>query len=101
VEHGWEKIGQGVRKNPGSSSSLACFAPVIAGEKYLVTLTLSDVISGGVHPGAGAGPLQAFLSTNGDHVCEIVAGSDNARFGLLASADFSGVVLRLNAELSH
>ena len=52
---GWTFAGRGVLHEPGSSSSVSCFSPVVGGETYKIEVELAKVISGGVHPGAGGG----------------------------------------------
>ncbi|MCZ4073362.1 class I SAM-dependent methyltransferase [Agrobacterium sp. LMR679] len=95
---GWSFAPGKVSKQPGTSSSLSCFSPVKAGEKYRVTAELIDVKAGGLHPGAGGSDLGAFFSSDGAHEAEIVAGNHNALIGLLASEDFDGTVVRMDAE---
>lgn len=95
---GWSFAPGKVSKQSGASSSLSCFSPVRVGEKYRIITELIDVKAGGVHPGAGGSDLGAFFSSDGVNEAEIVAGSHNALIGLLASEDFEGTVVKLNAE---
>jgi hypothetical protein len=95
---GWVRERAGYRKLPGVSSGLSCFSPVVGGEDYWVDVELAGVKSGGVHPAAGAGDLGIFFSSDGKHGAVVRAGSDNALFGLLASADFEGEVLHFHAR---
>ncbi|WP_168208232.1 class I SAM-dependent methyltransferase [Agrobacterium sp. T29] len=95
---GWNFEPNSASKKTGASSSISCFSPVKEGEKYRITVELRNVTAGGVHPGAGGSELSAFFSSDGTHEAEIVAGSENALIGLLASADFEGTVVSIDAE---
>ena len=94
---GWLWLDGVVQKRSGVSSSISCFAPVVAGEKYRIKATLADVVSGGLHPGAGGGDLADFFSSNGEHSADVVAAQNNSLIGLLASSDFQGKVLNFDA----
>ena len=95
---GWSFKRGRFQKLPGQSTSVSCFSPVIAGERYRVQVKISHATGGGLHPGAGGSALSAFFSGNGVHTADIIAGGENSMIGLLASADFRGVVGYFSAE---
>lgn len=89
----------GVAKEPGASTAISCFSPVVSGERYHVVVELEDVRSGGLHACAGGGPLGDFFSRDGISEGYAIAGAENALIGLLASSDFQGRLVSFTATL--
>jgi predicted O-methyltransferase YrrM len=99
ADAGWQWSKDGYVKIKGESNSISCFAPVLAGKKYLVRVELADVKSGGVHPGAGGGEISSCFGSDGFNEAIITAGGTSSFIGLLATSDFDGMVLSFSAEL--
>ena len=93
---GWT-ISNGKASNDGSSGNLQQASILEVGKVYLITITVSDYVSGNVQVSAGAGP-RGTVSANGTYTF-IQTAQNNVSFYLVSSA-FVGSVESVSVQES-
>ena len=93
---GWT-ISNGKASNDGSSGNLQQSSILEIGKVYLITITVSDYVSGNVQVSAGAGP-RGVVSANGTYTF-IQTSQNNSSFYLVSSA-FDGSVESVSVQES-
>lgn len=93
---GWT-ISNGKASNDGSSGNLQQASILEVGKVYLITITVSDYVSGNVQVSAGAGP-RGVVSANGTYTF-IQTAQNNVSFYLVSSA-FVGSVESVSVQES-
>ena len=93
---GWT-ISNGKASNDGSSGNLQQSSILEIGKVYLITITVSDYVSGNVQVSAGAGP-RGVVSANGTYTF-IQTSQNNSSFYIVSSA-FDGSVESVSVQES-